>query len=209
MLAHTTFRIFVIRVQFNYDNILSNWQCRERKYVYKLDQIALHMGHEMVRFPPNHCQYNPIELIWTQVMCPKKQRFQISRYWKIDKQCFRCNYQRGLDKIRETLQQNPRWRFGKSRFEGWYVRANHYYPYRPWRQFDWWRRWRRRRLYLKLNVHIYKIFLYFLFSYCCKNIICIHNYAVLNFLGGRILWVSLLKNGVTIVAYFSLAVLYK
>ncbi|KAL4119462.1 hypothetical protein QTP88_012269 [Uroleucon formosanum] len=25
------------------------------------------MGHEMVRLPPYHCQYNPIELIWAQV----------------------------------------------------------------------------------------------------------------------------------------------
>lgn len=25
------------------------------------------MGHEVVRLPPYHCQYNPIELIWAQV----------------------------------------------------------------------------------------------------------------------------------------------
>lgn len=34
---------------------------------YKLDEIALQMGHEVVRLPPYHCQYNPIELIWAQV----------------------------------------------------------------------------------------------------------------------------------------------
>jgi len=32
---------------------------------YKLDEVALQMGHEVVR--PYHCQYNPIELIWVQV----------------------------------------------------------------------------------------------------------------------------------------------
>jgi len=32
-----------------------------------LDEIALQMSHEMVRFPPYYCQYNPIELIWAQV----------------------------------------------------------------------------------------------------------------------------------------------
>jgi len=25
------------------------------------------MGHEVVRLPPYHCQYNPIEMIWAQV----------------------------------------------------------------------------------------------------------------------------------------------
>ncbi|VVC42664.1 Hypothetical protein CINCED_3A012861 [Cinara cedri] len=38
---------------------------KEKKY--KLDEIALQMGHKMVRLPPYHCQYNPIKLIWAQV----------------------------------------------------------------------------------------------------------------------------------------------
>ena len=38
-----------------------------RQKVYELDQIALEMGHEVLRLPPYHCQYNPIELIWAQV----------------------------------------------------------------------------------------------------------------------------------------------
>ncbi|KAE9540703.1 hypothetical protein AGLY_003948 [Aphis glycines] len=38
---------------------------KEKKY--KLDKIALQMGHEVVRLPPYHCQYNPIALIWEQV----------------------------------------------------------------------------------------------------------------------------------------------
>jgi transposase len=49
-------------------------ELRERvKYVtpreknYELDEIALQMGHSVVRLPPYHCQYNPIELIWAQI----------------------------------------------------------------------------------------------------------------------------------------------
>ncbi|KAE9526959.1 hypothetical protein AGLY_013607 [Aphis glycines] len=38
---------------------------KEKKY--KLDEIALQMGHEVVRLPPYHCQYNPIETIFAQV----------------------------------------------------------------------------------------------------------------------------------------------
>jgi len=37
------------------------------KKKYELDEIALTMGHEVIRLPPYHCQYNPIELIWAQV----------------------------------------------------------------------------------------------------------------------------------------------
>lgn len=36
-----------------------------KKYV--VDEIAADAGHRVVRFPPYHCQYNPIELIWAQV----------------------------------------------------------------------------------------------------------------------------------------------
>lgn len=38
-----------------------------KEKMYKLDQIALQMGHEVVRLLPYHCQYNPIELILAQV----------------------------------------------------------------------------------------------------------------------------------------------
>ena len=34
---------------------------------YELDEIALEKGHEVIRLPPYHCKYNPIELIWAQV----------------------------------------------------------------------------------------------------------------------------------------------
>jgi transposase len=34
---------------------------------YELDQIANEMGHQVIRLPPYHCQYNPIELIWAKI----------------------------------------------------------------------------------------------------------------------------------------------
>lgn len=34
---------------------------------YVLDDIAHEKGHTVIRLPPYHCQYNPIELIWAQV----------------------------------------------------------------------------------------------------------------------------------------------
>lgn len=38
-----------------------------KEKTYELDEIAFQMGHEVVRLPPYHCQYNPIEFIWAQV----------------------------------------------------------------------------------------------------------------------------------------------
>lgn len=38
---------------------------KEKKY--ELDELALQFGHQVVRLPPYHCQYNPIELVWAQV----------------------------------------------------------------------------------------------------------------------------------------------
>ena len=34
---------------------------------YRIDTIAEKAGHKVVRLPPYHCQYSPIELIWGQV----------------------------------------------------------------------------------------------------------------------------------------------
>lgn len=57
-----------------------------RQKIYELDQIALEMGHEVVRLPPYHCQYNPIELIWAQVkneVATKNVSFKISDVEKL------------------------------------------------------------------------------------------------------------------------------
>lgn len=34
---------------------------------YVVDQMALEAGHQVIRLPPYHCQYNAIELIWAQI----------------------------------------------------------------------------------------------------------------------------------------------
>lgn len=47
---------------------------------YEIDELALEWGHEVVRLPPYHCQYNPIELIWAQVkgeVAKKNNTFKI------------------------------------------------------------------------------------------------------------------------------------
>jgi transposase len=57
-----------------------------RQKVYELDQIALEMGHEVLRLPPYHCQYNPIELIWAQVkseVASKNVTYKISDVEKL------------------------------------------------------------------------------------------------------------------------------
>lgn len=41
---------------------------------YRIDTVAEEAGHEVVRLPPYHCQYNPIELVWAQVKTYVAQR---------------------------------------------------------------------------------------------------------------------------------------
>lgn len=53
---------------------------RPREKRYQLDETAFQMEHEVVRLPPYHCQYNPIELIWAQVkgeVASKNNTFKI------------------------------------------------------------------------------------------------------------------------------------
>lgn len=48
---------------------------------YELDELTLTMGHEVLRVPPYHCQYNPIELILAQV---KKQVAKNNNIFKME-----------------------------------------------------------------------------------------------------------------------------
>jgi hypothetical protein len=51
------------------------------KKKYELDDLALQFGHQVVRLPPYHCQYNPIELIWAQVkreVAERNKTFKLS-----------------------------------------------------------------------------------------------------------------------------------
>ena len=35
---------------------------------YKVDEMAREAGHDVLRLPPYHCEFNPIELVWSQVI---------------------------------------------------------------------------------------------------------------------------------------------
>lgn len=54
--------------------------------MYELDEKAYKAGHELVRLPSYHCQYNSIELIWAQVkneVVSKKKTFKIANVEKL------------------------------------------------------------------------------------------------------------------------------
>ncbi|KAJ4449312.1 hypothetical protein ANN_00710 [Periplaneta americana] len=40
---------------------------KDRFRTYEIDTAAVQHGHTVLRLPPYHCDFNPIELIWTQV----------------------------------------------------------------------------------------------------------------------------------------------
>jgi transposase len=47
--------------------LLQRVQLLKTRNIYELDQIANERGHQVIRLPPYHCQYNPIELMWAKV----------------------------------------------------------------------------------------------------------------------------------------------
>jgi transposase len=40
---------------------------RRKLYKKRADEDATDWGHEVLRLPPHHCIFNPIEMIWTQL----------------------------------------------------------------------------------------------------------------------------------------------
>ena len=50
--------------------------CKRHKgnQTYEIDEIAAIHGHKVLRLPPYHCIFNPIELIWAQVKTEIKKR---------------------------------------------------------------------------------------------------------------------------------------
>ncbi|KAJ4431137.1 hypothetical protein ANN_19732 [Periplaneta americana] len=40
---------------------------KDRFRTYEIDTVAIQHGHTVLRLPPYHCDFNPIELIWAQV----------------------------------------------------------------------------------------------------------------------------------------------
>jgi len=47
--------------------LLSKIEVKNAPRVYELGSLANEMGHEVIRLPPYHAHYNPIELIWAKI----------------------------------------------------------------------------------------------------------------------------------------------
>ncbi|KAJ4449810.1 hypothetical protein ANN_01216 [Periplaneta americana] len=63
------------------NELLALVRLHKQKYrTYELDKISAELGHEVIRLPPYHCQYNPAELIWAQV---KKEVANENTYFRL------------------------------------------------------------------------------------------------------------------------------
>lgn len=59
---------------------------KPQRKLYELDTIASSLGHNVVRLPPYHCHYNPIELIWAQMkgyVAERNNTFKIAEVEKL------------------------------------------------------------------------------------------------------------------------------
>ncbi|KAJ4440962.1 hypothetical protein ANN_10811 [Periplaneta americana] len=46
--------------------------CIQKRYI--IDDIALSYGHEVLRLPPYHCCFSPIELVWAKLKSQVRKR---------------------------------------------------------------------------------------------------------------------------------------
>ncbi|XP_046685195.1 uncharacterized protein LOC124370931 [Homalodisca vitripennis] len=56
---------------------------------YEVDEIAKKHGHRVLRLPPYHCHFNPIELIWAQVkeyVARSNRKFNITEILRLTKE---------------------------------------------------------------------------------------------------------------------------
>ncbi|XP_066976060.1 uncharacterized protein [Macrobrachium rosenbergii] len=68
---------------------LAKKMCNGKK-TYVIDTLASEAGHKVVRLPPYHCQYSPIELMWAQVKTyiSKKSTFKVAELEHLVKEAF-------------------------------------------------------------------------------------------------------------------------
>ncbi|XP_063847657.1 uncharacterized protein LOC135095928 [Scylla paramamosain] len=84
---------------------------RVAKKRYVVDEVATEAGHIVVRLPPYHCQYNPIELVWAQVKSyiAKRNNFKMADLKPLVKEAMRAvtpeNWKQAV-KHAEQLQEH-------------------------------------------------------------------------------------------------------
>lgn len=84
----------------------------QKKYV--IDTMAEEAGHKVVRLPPYHCQYNPIELIWAQVKpyCGKRNNFKMANLKNLVKEAVHGvtseNWRKAVNHTENLQQQDAK-----------------------------------------------------------------------------------------------------
>ncbi|XP_076033009.1 uncharacterized protein LOC143020470 [Oratosquilla oratoria] len=85
---------------------------RVAKKRYVVDEVATEAGHIVVRLPPYHCQYNPIELVWAQVKSyiSKRNNFKMADLKPLVKEAMRAvtleNWKQAVKHAEQLQEQN-------------------------------------------------------------------------------------------------------
>lgn len=80
--------------------------------VYIIDEIAYSKGHKVLRLPPYHCHFNPIEMIWAQMkgyVARNNKTFTIAEVDKLTRQAVdnitSDNWRSAVHHVRTTIEE--------------------------------------------------------------------------------------------------------
>lgn len=71
--------------------------------IYEADELAMKYGHAVLRLPPYHCIFNPIELIWG--IGKRYYNNHIGKYGRTEEGCIKL-WQEALREITATCWEN-------------------------------------------------------------------------------------------------------
>lgn len=66
--------------------------------LHRLDEMAVEHGHRVLRLPPYHCHFNPIELVWSE--CKRYYDAHIGRIHPVTSEAVLALWNESLEKVK-------------------------------------------------------------------------------------------------------------
>lgn len=83
--------------------------------LYHIDEMAKKYGHEVIRLPPYHCHFNPIEVIWSHVkgyVAANNKKFTISKVERLTDEAIQKvtadNWKKAVSHVKKEIEESIR-----------------------------------------------------------------------------------------------------